>query len=100
VCLGGLDRHIWWSDDIRPSWTGLIMGDYSFIKRRKDRQCPSGRYWRGTWLCGCSFASNCGWVRAVWVRGDGAGASRPGAVALAVTPRLRGLRRESGLQLS
>jgi hypothetical protein len=30
------------------------------------------------------FASNYGWVRGVWVRGDGAGASRPDAV----TPRL------------
>jgi hypothetical protein len=38
----------------------------------------------GTGLCGCSSASNCGWVRGIWVRGDGAGASRPGAV----TPRL------------
>jgi hypothetical protein len=47
------------------------------------RQCPSGRYWRGIGLCGCSFASNYGWIREVWVRGDGMGASRPGAV----TPR-------------
>jgi hypothetical protein len=31
-------------------------------------------------MCGCSFASNYGWIRGVWVRGDGAGASRPGAV--------------------
>jgi hypothetical protein len=35
-------------------------------------------------LCGCSSASNYGWGRGVWVRGDGTGASRPGAV----TPRL------------
>jgi hypothetical protein len=49
-----------------------------------QRQCLSGRYGRGTGLCGCSSASNCGWVRGVWVRGDGTGASRPGAV----TPRL------------
>jgi hypothetical protein len=47
--------------------------------------CPRGRYWRGTGLlCGCSFASNYGWIREVWVGGDGMGASRPGAV----TPRL------------
>ena len=26
VCLGGLNRHIWWSCDIRPSWTSLIKG--------------------------------------------------------------------------
>jgi hypothetical protein len=52
----------------------------------QHRQCPSpsGRYRRGPGLCGCSSASNCGWVRGVWVRGDGTGASRPGAV----TPRL------------
>jgi hypothetical protein len=50
----------------------------------QQRQCPSGRYWRGTGLCGCSSASNCGWVREVWVRWNGTGASRPGAV----TPRL------------
>jgi hypothetical protein len=50
----------------------------------QQRQCPSGRYWQGTGLCGCSFASNYGWTRGVWVRGDGTGASRPGAV----TPRL------------
>jgi hypothetical protein len=55
----------------------------SFVTEQQ-RQCPSGRYWRGTGLCGCSFASNCGWIRGVWVRGDGTGASRPGAV----TPRL------------
>jgi hypothetical protein len=40
--------------------------------------------WRGTGLCGCSFASNYDWIRGVWVRGDETVASRPGAV----TPRL------------
>ena len=60
----------------------------------QQRQCPSGRYWRGTELCGCSFASNCGWIsRGVGFRGDGAGASRPGAV----TPRRRRGGGSSGL---
>jgi hypothetical protein len=40
----------------------------------QQRQCPSGRYWRGAGLCGCSAAGNCGWARGGWVRGDGDGA--------------------------
>jgi hypothetical protein len=37
----------------------------------QQQQCPSGRYWRGAGLCGCSSASNCGWVRGVWVGLEG-----------------------------
>jgi hypothetical protein len=44
------------------NWQGLLL-----VKTKVGR---------GTGLRGCSFASNYGWIREVWVRGDGTGATR------------------------
>jgi hypothetical protein len=36
--------------------------DDEFCDSTTAPECPRGRYWRGTGLCGCSSASNYGWV--------------------------------------